>query len=223
MFCQSQKKSRTRRKAEKCDMWVRSVTCHPWQSEDTSIHIRTECCSNLRVVVQRLQRQTPQKPVCRPQSEYWGSIAGAPYLFSTTQMLVTTMWHNVTKFPFMGGSAGDKRDRLAQDADSLLQLHFSRYWETLIVGKILGHVLCTSQKSKYLNKCVVRKLWVVHCVIHACTWGHIDGVPRTYLSAKSHWRSPIHTRFLVATKPSIGDQVSSISCSRNAYQPSAAS
>ena len=67
----------------------------------------------------------------------------------------------VTEFPFMGGSLSGIRDVLAQHADPLLQPHFLRYQETLIVSNILSHVVVTSEISKRGDKYILRKLWVV--------------------------------------------------------------
>ena len=80
------------------------------------------------------------------------------YAAHTCDHIVT----NVTEFPFMGGSLCDKRDRLAQHADLLLQLQFWRYREIIAMGGILGNGVSTSEISKRADECSVRKLWVVH-------------------------------------------------------------
>ena len=67
----------------------------------------------------------------------------------------------VTKFPFMGGSLSRNRDLLERHADLSPQLHFIRYHETLIIDEIPGYIVATSQISKSMDKCVVRKFGVV--------------------------------------------------------------
>ena len=67
----------------------------------------------------------------------------------------------VTKFPFMGGSLSRNRDLLERHADLLPQLHFIRYHETLVIDEIPGYIVATSQISKSMDKCVVRKFGVV--------------------------------------------------------------
>ena len=50
---------------------------------------------------------------------------------------------------------------LERYADLSPRLHFIRYHETLIIDEIPGDVVGTSQISKSVGKCVVRKFWVV--------------------------------------------------------------
>ena len=67
----------------------------------------------------------------------------------------------VTKFPFMGGPLSRNRDLLERHTDLLPRLHFIRYHETLVIDEIPGYIVATSQISKSMDKCVVRKFGVV--------------------------------------------------------------
>ena len=69
---------------------------------------------------------------------------------------------NVTKFPFMGGSLSSNCDLLKRHTDLLPWLHFIRYHKALIIDKIPGYLVATSQMSKSVDKCVMRKFGVVH-------------------------------------------------------------
>ena len=56
----------------------------------------------------------------------------------------------------MGGSLSGKRDPLERHADSLLQPHFSRYREILMIDECPGRIVATSEISKRADKCVAR-------------------------------------------------------------------
>ena len=61
----------------------------------------------------------------------------------------------------MGGPLNRNRDLLERHVDLLPRLHFIRYHKILVIDEIPGYIVATSQISKSMDKCVVRKFGVV--------------------------------------------------------------